>query len=88
MKCRPSAIAAILLAFLMMSSSLHAQSPPSGASQTSQAVTAPSSFKVDPYFAKFTCNGLIEGFDLYDDGGQSLGYRDGSDAEMIGIRTR
>jgi len=41
MKCRPSAIPAILLAFLMLNCSSHAQSPLSNGSQAPPPVTAP-----------------------------------------------
>ncbi len=45
---------------------------------TAQPVTEPATLQVYP--------GADGTFDLYDDGGQSLGYRDGSDPEMIWIR--
>jgi alpha-glucosidase/alpha-D-xyloside xylohydrolase len=47
---------------------------------TSQAVSEPTTLRIHP--------GADGAFTLYDDDGQSLGYRDGSDAKTIWIRMR
>jgi alpha-glucosidase/alpha-D-xyloside xylohydrolase len=47
---------------------------------TAQAVTAPTNLRVHP--------GADGAFTLYDDDGQSLGYRDGVDAKTVWIRVR
>jgi hypothetical protein len=47
---------------------------------TAQAVTEPTTLRIHP-----GANGT---FTLYDDDGQSLGYRDGSDAKTVWIRFR
>src|SRR4030095_361130 len=47
---------------------------------TSQSVTEPTTLRVHP--------GANGAFTLYVDDGQSLGYRDGSDAQIIWIRVR
>ena len=47
---------------------------------TAQAVTEPTTLRVHP--------GANGSFTLYDDDGQSLGYRDGSDPKLVWIRIR
>jgi alpha-glucosidase len=47
---------------------------------TAQTVTGPTTLRVHP--------GADGAFTLYDDDGQSLGYRDGSDAKIVWIRAR
>jgi alpha-glucosidase/alpha-D-xyloside xylohydrolase len=47
---------------------------------TAQPVPEPTTFRIHP--------GASSTFTLYDDDGQSLGYRDGSDAKMVWIRFR
>jgi alpha-glucosidase/alpha-D-xyloside xylohydrolase len=47
---------------------------------TSQIVTEPTTLRVHP--------GADGAFTLYDDDGQSLGYRDGSDPKTVWIRVR
>src|SRR5262249_56813982 len=55
--------------------------PPDPARQyTAQPVTEPTTLRVYP--------GADGTFTLYDDDGQSLGYRDGSDAKTVWIRFR